>query len=159
MAIRKIRVDGDEVLRKTCKPVEKMTPRIQTLIDDMFDTMYEANGVGLAAPQVGILKRIVVIDVCDGDAYCLINPEIISSDGEQEGDEGCLSLPGLVGKVVRPNHVICKALDRDMKEITVEGEGLLARAICHELDHLDGVLYKDLAVDGLYSVEPPEKEK
>ena len=112
MAIRNIRVDGDEVLRKTCKPIEKMTPRLQTLIDDMFDTMYEANGVGLAAPQVGILKRIVVIDVCDGDAYCLINPEIISSDGEQEGDEGCLSLPGLVGKVVRPNHVVCKALDR-----------------------------------------------
>ena len=159
MAIRKIRVDGDEVLRKTCKPIEKMTPRLQTLIDDMFDTMYEANGVGLAAPQVGILKRRVVIDVCDGDAYCLINPEIVSSDGEQEGDEGCLSLPGLVGTVIRPNHVICKALDRDMNEITVEGEGLLARAICHELDHLDGVLYKDLAVDGLYSVEPPEKEK
>lgn len=159
MAIRKIRVDGDEILRKTCKPIEKMTPRLQTLIDDMFDTMYEANGVGLAAPQVGILKRIVVIDVCDGDAYCLINPEIISSDGEQEGDEGCLSLPGLVGTVIRPNHVICKALDRDMNEITVEGEGLLARAICHELDHLNGVLYKDLAVDGLYSVEPPEKEK
>ena len=108
---------------------------------------------------MGILKRIVVIDVCDGDAYCLINPEIVSSDGEQEGDEGCLSLPGLVGTVIRPNHVICKALDRDMNEITVEGEGLLARAICHELDHLDGVLYKDLAVDGLYSVEPPEKEK
>lgn len=159
MAIRNIRVDGDEVLRKTCKPVEKMTPRLQTLIDDMFDTMYEANGVGLAAPQVGILKRIVVIDICDGDAYCLINPEIISSDGEQEGDEGCLSLPGLVGKVVRPNHVVCKAFDRDMNEITVEGEGLLARAICHELDHLEGVLYKDLTVDGLYSVEPPEKEK
>ena len=158
MAIRNIRVDGDEVLRKVCKPIEKMTPRLQTLIDDMFDTMYEANGVGLAAPQVGILKRIVVIDRCDGESYCLINPEIISSDGEQEGDEGCLSLPGLVGKVVRPNHVVCKALDRDMNEITVEGEGLLARAICHELDHLDGVLYKDLVVDGLYSVEPPEKE-
>ncbi len=159
MAIRNIRTDGDEVLRKTCKPIEKMTPRLQTLIDDMFDTMYEANGVGLAAPQVGILKRVVVIDVCDGDAYCLINPEIISRDGEQEGDEGCLSLPGLVGTVIRPNHVVCKALDRDMNEITVEGEGLLARAICHELDHLDGVLYKDLAVDGLYSVEPPEQEK
>ena len=159
MAIRNIRTDGDEVLRKTCKPIEKMTPRLQTLIDDMFDTMYEANGVGLAAPQVGILKRVVVIDVCDGDAYCLINPEIISRDGEQEGDEGCLSLPGLVGTVLRPNHVVCKALDRDMNEITVEGEGLLARAICHELDHLDGVLYKDLAVDGLYSVEPPEQEK
>lgn len=159
MAIRNIRTDGDEVLRKTSKPIEKMTPRLQTLIDDMFDTMYEANGVGLAAPQVGILKRVVVIDVCDGDAYCLINPEIISRDGEQEGDEGCLSLPGLVGTVIRPNHVVCKALDRDMNEITVEGEGLLARAICHELDHLDGVLYKDLAVDGLYSVEPPEQEK
>ncbi len=159
MAIRNIRTDGDEVLRKICKPIEKMTPRLQTLIDDMFDTMYEANGVGLAAPQVGILKRVVVIDVCDGDAYCLINPEIISRDGEQEGDEGCLSLPGLVGTVIRPNHVVCKALDRDMNEITVEGEGLLARAICHELDHLDGVLYKDLAVDGLYSVEPPEQEK
>ncbi len=159
MAIRNIRTDGDEVLRKICKPIEKMTPRLQMLIDDMFDTMYEANGVGLAAPQVGILKRVVVIDVCDGDAYCLINPEIISRDGEQEGDEGCLSLPGLVGTVIRPNHVVCKALDRDMNEITVEGEGLLARAICHELDHLDGVLYKDLAVDGLYSVEPPEQEK
>lgn len=159
MAIRKIRTDGDEVLRKVCKPVEKMTPRIQTLIEDMFDTMYEANGVGLAAPQVGILKRIVVIDVCDGDSYCLINPQIISEEGEQEGDEGCLSLPGLVGKVIRPERVVCRALDENMNEITVEGEGLLARAICHELDHLDGVLYKDLAVDGLYSVNPPEKDK
>ena len=101
MAIRKIRLDGDDVLRKVCKPVEKMTPRIETLIDDMFDTMYEANGVGLAAPQVGILKRIVVIDVCDGDAYVLINPRITEADGEQLGDEGCLSLPGLVGKVKR----------------------------------------------------------
>lgn len=156
MAIRKIRLDGDDALRKTCKPVEKMTSRVQTLIDDMFDTMYEANGVGLAAPQVGILKRIVVIDVGDGNAYALINPQIADSDGEQEGDEGCLSLPGLVGCVKRPNHVICKALDRDMQEITVEGEGLLARAICHELDHLDGILYKDRAVDGLYSVETSE---
>lgn len=159
MAIRKIRLDGDDVLRKTCKPVEKMTPRIQTLIDDMFDTMYEANGVGLAAPQVGILKRIVVIDICEGEAYALINPQIIEADGEQEGDEGCLSLPGLVGTVKRPQHVICKAYDRDMNEITVEGEGLLARAICHELDHLDGILYKDKAEDGLYSVDAPSEEK
>lgn len=158
MAIRKIRLDGDDVLRKTCKPVEKMTPRIQTLIDDMFDTMYEANGVGLAAPQVGILKRIVVIDICEGEAYTLINPQIIEADGEQEGDEGCLSLPGLVGTVKRPQHVICKAYDRDMNEITVEGEGLLARAICHELDHLDGILYKDKAEDGLYSVDAPSEE-
>ena len=158
MAIRKIRLDGDDVLRKVCKPVEKMTPRIETLIDDMFDTMYEANGVGLAAPQVGILKRIVVIDVCDGDAYALINPQIIEADGEQLGDEGCLSLPGLVGKVKRPNHVICKAYDIDMDEITVEGEGLLARAICHELDHLDGILYKDKTEDGLYSVDAPTED-
>ena len=158
MAIRKIRLDGDDVLRKVCKPVEKMTPRIETLIDDMFDTMYEANGVGLAAPQVGILKRIVVIDVCDGDAYVLINPRITEADGEQLGDEGCLSLPGLVGKVKRPDHVICKAYDIDMNEITVEGEGLLARAICHELDHLDGILYKDKTEDGLYSVDAPTED-
>lgn len=157
MAIRKIRLDGDDVLRKECKPVDKLTPRIKTLIEDMFDTMYEANGVGLAAPQVGILKRIVVIDVCDGDAYALINPVIVEADGEQVGDEGCLSLPGLVGTVARPNHVVCKALDENMNEITVEGEGLLARAICHELDHLDGILYKDKTEDGLYSVEAPNE--
>lgn len=158
MAIRKIRVDGDDVLRKVCKPVDKMTGRIATLIEDMYDTMYEANGVGLAAPQVGILKRIVVIDVCDGEAYTLINPVIVEADGEQVGDEGCLSLPGLVGTVKRPNHVVCKALNENMEEITVEGEGLLARAICHELDHLEGVLYKDKVEDGLYSTEAPEEE-
>lgn len=158
MAIRKIRVDGDDVLRKVCKPVDKMTGRIETLIEDMYDTMYEANGVGLAAPQVGILKRIVVIDVCDGEAYTLINPVIIEADGEQIGDEGCLSLPGLVGTVKRPNHVICKALNENMEEIIVEGEGLLARAICHELDHLEGVLYKDKVEDGLYSTEAPEEK-
>lgn len=157
MAIRKIRLDGDEVLRKTCKPIEKMTARIETLIDDMFDTMYEANGVGLAAPQVGILKRLVVIDIGDDDPIVLINPEIVEEDGEQEGDEGCLSLPGLIGTVKRPNHVICKALDREMKEITVEGEGLKARAICHEVDHLDGILYKDKTEDGLYSVDAPQE--
>ncbi|MGN0152037.1 MAG: peptide deformylase [Wujia sp.] len=159
MAIRNIRVDGDDVLRKVCKPVEKMTARLQTLVDDMFDTMYEANGVGLAAPQVGILRRIVVIDVGEGEAYALINPEIVEADGEQEGDEGCLSLPGLVGTVKRPNHVICKALDENMMPITIEGEGLLARAICHELDHLDGILYKDKTEDGLYSVDTPEDER
>lgn len=159
MAIRKIRLDGDEILRKKCKPVEKITPRIKVLIQDMFDTMYEANGVGLAAPQVGILKRIVIIDVCDGNAYALINPVIVESDGEQIGDEGCISLPGLVGTVKRPNHVICKAYDCDMNEITLEGEGLLARAICHELDHLDGILYKDITEDGLYSLEAPKEDK
>ena len=153
MAIRNIRVDGDEILRKVCKPVKEMTKRTAELIEDMFETMYEANGVGLAAPQVGILKRIVVIDVGDGNQYCLINPEIISADGEQEGDEGCLSLPGLVGNVKRPNHVICKAYNENMEEITVEGEELLARAICHELDHLDGILYKDLATDGVHMLD------
>ena len=154
MAIRNIREDGDDVLRKVCKPVTKMTERLSQLIDDMFDTMYEANGVGLAAPQVGVLRRIVVIDVMDDNPLVLVNPEIVEQDGEQIGPEGCLSLPGLQGDVARPEHVICKALDRDMNEITVEGEGLLARAICHELDHLDGILYKDLAIDGLYKVEP-----
>ena len=159
MAIRNIREDGDEVLRKVCKPVTQMTDRLATLIDDMFDTMYEANGVGLAAPQVGVLRRIVVIDIGEGEPLVLINPVIVESDGEQVGAEGCLSLPGLQGEVARPQHVICKALDRDMQEITVEGEDLLARAICHELDHLDGILYKDLAIDGLYKVEPISEEE
>ena len=158
MAIRNIREDGDEVLRKVCKPVTQMTDRLATLIDDMFDTMYEANGVGLAAPQVGVLRRIVVIDIGEGEPLVLINPVIVESDGEQVGAEGCLSLPGLQGEVARPQHVICKALDRDMKEITVEGEDLLARAICHELDHLDGILYKDLAIDDLYKVEPVSED-
>lgn len=158
MAIRKIRVDGDDVLRKTCKPVEKMTPRLRTLIDDMYDTMYEANGVGLAAPQVGILKRIVVIDVCEGDAYTLINPVILKEEGEQTGDEGCLSLPGLAAKVTRPDHVICRAFDEDMQEYEIDAEGLLARAICHELDHLDGILYKDRAEGSLFSVEQEQAE-
>ncbi len=159
MATRKIRLDGDDVLRKVCKPIEKMTPRLQILIDDMYETMYEANGVGLAAPQVGILKRIVVIDIGDDNAYTLINPKIIEADGEQTGEEGCLSLPGLQGTVTRPNHVICEAYDEDMQLRQIEGEGLLARAICHELDHLDGILYKDKVEDGLYKVEPVEPEE
>ena len=154
MAIRIIREDGDDVLRKIYKPVENMTERLNTLIDDMFDTMYDANGVGLAAPQVGVLRRIVVIDTYEGNPLVLINPEIIETEGEQIGPEGCLSLPGLQGEVARPERVVCKALDRDMNEITVEGEGLLARAICHETDHLNGILYKDLTIDGLYKVEP-----
>ena len=159
MAIRNIRVDGDDILRMKCKPVKEITPRVTELIDDMFDTMYEASGVGLAAPQVGILKRIVVIDVMDGNPLVLINPEIVEADGEQVGEEGCLSLPGLAGEVARPSHVVCKAFDREMNPITVEGTDLLARCICHELDHLDGVLYKDLAIDGLYKVEPVQPEE
>lgn len=158
MAIRQIRFDGDDILRKKCKEVKEMTDRTITLIDDMFDTMYEANGVGLAAPQVGILKRIVVIDVDYENPYVLINPVIIERDGEQTGDEGCLSLPGKVATVTRPNHVICKCLNEDMEEIEIEGEGLLARAICHELDHLDGILYKDVADSPLRDVEYNEPE-
>ena len=158
MAIRQIRYDGDDILRKKCKEVKEMTDRTRTLIDDMFDTMYEANGVGLAAPQVGILKRLVVIDVDYEHPYVLINPVIVEKDGEQTGDEGCLSLPGKVATVTRPNHVICKCLNEDMEEIEIEGEGLLARAICHELDHLDGILYKDVAEGPLHDVEYNEPE-
>lgn len=158
MAIRNIRIDGDDILRKTCRPVTEMTPKIQELIDDMLETMYEADGVGLAAPQVGMLKRLVVIDVGEGPIV-LINPEIIEKSGEQTGMEGCLSLPGKAGEVTRPNHVVCKALNEDMEEITVEGEELLARAICHELDHLDGILYKDLAKNGLVDVETLSEEE
>ena len=157
MAIRTIRTDGDPVLRKISKPVKEITPKIVTLVDDMLDTMYEAMGVGLAAPQVGILKRIVVIDIGDGPIV-LINPEILETSGEQTGDEGCLSLPGKVATVTRPNHVICKCLNEDMEEVEIEGEGLLARAICHELDHLDGILYKDVADSPLRDVEYNEPE-
>lgn len=159
MAIRQVRYDGDEILRKKCKEVKVMNDRTLTLIEDMFDTMYEAGGVGLAAPQVGILKRIVVIDVEDENQYVMINPAIIEKDGEQTGDEGCLSLPGKVAVVTRPNHVICRCLNENMEEIEIEGEGLLARAICHEVDHLDGILYKDVADEPLRDVELPEEEE
>lgn len=140
MAIRKIRIMGDRILTKKCRPVEEMTPKIKTLINDMLDTMYDAYGVGLAAPQVGILKRIVVIDVGDRP-WVLINPEITETSGEQSGDEGCLSLPGKSGTVTRPNVVTVKAYDENMESFTLTGEGLLARAICHECDHLDGIMY------------------
>lgn len=153
MALRQIRYDGDEILRKKCKEVKVMNDRILTLIEDMFDTMYETGGVGLAAPQVGILKRVVVIDVDDDNQYVLINPEIIKKDGEQTGDEGCLSLPGKVAEVTRPNYVVCRCLNENMEPIEIEGEGLLARAICHEVDHLDGILYKDVANGPLRDVE------
>ncbi|MBE5831705.1 MAG: peptide deformylase [Butyrivibrio sp.] len=143
MALRTIREYGDDVLERKCKEVKEVTPRIRELVEDMLETMYEANGVGLAAPQVGILKRIVVIDVSpEADSpIIMINPEIIEADGEQTGYEGCLSIPGKSGIVTRPNHVRAKAYDLDMKEFEIEGEELLARAICHELDHLDGHMY------------------
>ena len=144
MAIREVRVMGDDILRKPCKEVTKMTLRTQLLIGDMIETMYEQNGVGLAAPQVGILKRIVVIDVRDDNGpIVMINPEILETAGEQSGDEGCLSVPGKAGCVTRPYYVKAKFLNENMEEMIIEGEELLARAICHELDHLDGVLYVD----------------
>ena len=145
MAIREVRIMGDDILGKQCKPVTKMTMRTKILIEDMLDTMYEKYGVGLAAPQVGVLKQIVVIDVGEGPIV-LINPEIIETSGEQTGEEGCLSLPGKWGIVTRPNYV------------ELEGEGLLARAFCHEIDHLAGHMYVERVEDGLHDVEPPEEE-
>ena len=143
MAIREIRTIGDEVLRKECKLVKEMTPRTAELIEDMFDTMYQANGVGLAAPQVGVRKQIVVIDVEDGNQYVLINPEILETSGSQTGPEGCLSVPG----------------NENMEEYVLEGEGLLARAICHECDHLSGVLYVDKVEGELEDVSAEFEEE
>lgn len=158
MALRTIRVQGDSVLTKKSRTVDKMTPRIGELITDMLDTMYDAMGVGLAAPQVGILKRIVVIDVGEGPIV-LINPEILETSGEQTGDEGCLSVPGMAGQVTRPNYVKVKAQDEDMNEVEYEGEGLLARAFCHELDHLDGHMYTELVEGELHHVSYDEDEE
>lgn len=155
MAIRTIRLEDDPVLSKKCRPVEEMTDKIHQLINDMLDTMYEANGVGLAAPQVGILKKIVVVDVGDGPIV-LINPQILETEGEQTGDEGCLSVPGMAGEVTRPNYVKVKALNEEMEEFEVEGSELLARAFCHEIDHLDGIMYTSLVKGGLHPVEYDE---
>ena len=158
MAIREIRTMGDEVLTKKCKEVTAMTPRTMFLIEDMIDTMYEANGVGLAAPQVGILKRIVVIDVGEGPMV-LINPEILEASGEQTGSEGCLSVPGKAGEVTRPNYVKIKALNEEMEEVIYEGTELLARAFCHEIDHLDGHLYVEKVEGELYDATYEEGEE
>lgn len=158
MALREIRVQGDPVLGKVCKPITEVTPKIVDLIDDMIETMYEANGVGLAAPQVGILKRLVVIDVGEGPIV-MINPTIVSADGEQTGSEGCLSVPGKAGQVTRPNHVIVRFFDEEMNECEVEGTELLARAICHELDHLDGHIYVEKVEGELYDVNYDEEEE
>ena len=157
MALRTIRVQGDSVLTKKSRTVDKMTPRIGELITDMLDTMYDAMGVGLAAPQVGILKRIVVIDVGEGPIV-LINPAILETSGEQTGDEGCLSVPGMAGQVTRPNYVKVKALDVNMNEQIYEGEGLLARAFCHEIDHLDGKMYTELVEGELHKVTYDEED-
>ena len=155
MAIRTIREMGDNVLTKECRPITEVTDRIRVLAEDMLDTMYENNGVGLAAPQVGILKQLVVIDVGDGPII-LINPEIIATDGEQTGDEGCLSYPGKVGTVTRPNYVKVRALDIEMKPFEMEGTELLARAFCHEIDHLHGQMYVDKVIGGIREVNYEE---
>lgn len=165
MAIRNIRIIGDEVLNKECREVTKMNDHTRTLIEDMLDTMYDANGVGLAAPQVGVLKRIVVIDVSpdEPDPIILINPRIVEKSGEQTGYEGCLSVPNKSGEVTRPNYVKCVALNEDMEPIEVEGTELLARAICHELDHPDGHLYVELVegdlVDNRAEYDEDEEEE
>jgi len=159
MALRNIREMGDEVLSKECKEVKEMTPRTMELIEDMIDTMYEANGVGLAAPQVGVLKRIVVIDVTGEDLHILINPRIVECSGEQTGQEGCLSVPGKSGVVTRPNYVKAVALDEKMRPIEIEGTELLARAICHELDHLEGHLYVEKVEGPLVDVTYDDDEE
>ena len=157
MALRQIRYVGDAVLTKVCREVTEVTPKIRDLIDDMFETMYEANGVGLAAPQVGILKRIVTIDVGEGQLV-MINPRIIETAGSQTGEEGCLSLPGKAGIVTRPNYVMARAFDEEMQEFEIEGTELLARAICHEVDHLDGHVYTEKVEGELHDVVYEDQE-
>jgi len=151
MALRKIRMYGDSVLEKPTKVVTAVTPRIKELIDDMIDTMHDAEGVGLAAPQVGVLRKIVVIDVGEGPRI-FINPRVIETEGEQTGEEGCLSLPGKCGIVTRPNYVKAMAYDMDMNEFEIEGTDLFARAMCHEFDHLEGIMYVDKAEGGIKDV-------
>lgn len=149
---------GDKILEKSCKPVREMTPRTRELIQDMLDTMYQAEGVGLAAPQVGILKRIFVIDIGEGPII-MVNPEILETSGEQTGQEGCLSLPGQAGVVTRPNYVKVRALDENMQEYELEGNELLARAICHEYDHLDGIMYVRHVEGDLIDLSEEEEEE
>ena len=157
MALRTIRILGDPVLGKVCKEVKEVNDKITELIDDMLETMYEANGVGLAAPQVGILKRIVVMDVGEGPIV-MINPQILETSGEQIGDEGCLSYPGKAGQVTRPNYVKARFQEEDMEWCEIEGTELLARCICHELDHLDGHMYTEKVEGPIHDVKYEEEE-
>ncbi len=159
MAIRQIRLIGDDILTKKCKPVKEMNSRTRELIDDMFETMYDKDGVGLAAPQVGVLKRIIVIDVEDGNQYVLINPEILEMSGSQTDLEGCLSVPGKNGQVTRAEYVKVRAFDEDMNEFELEAEGLLSRCIQHECDHLEGKMYVDLVEGELYDVADEDREE
>lgn len=161
MALRNIRKIGDEILEKRAREIKEDSERLQELISDMFETMYAADGVGLAAPQVGILKRLFVVD-CSEDktgALVFINPEILETAGEQTGSEGCLSYPGMCGIVTRPDYVKAKALNREFKEFVIEAEGLLARAILHENDHLNGVMYTDKVIGEVYESGNEEAER
>ncbi len=157
MAIRNIRINDDPILRKKCREITEVNDRIRELVQDMQDTMYEADGVGLAAPQVGILKRVVIIDIGEGPIV-MINPVILESEGEQTGSEGCLSVPGKVGIVTRPYKVKAKAYDLEMNEFEIQGEDLLARAICHELAHLEGDLYIDHVEGELFDTSDLDEE-
>lgn len=158
MAIRIIRLDKDEILKKKSREVEVIDEKIQTLIDDMIETMYKFNGVGLSAVQVGVLKRVVVIDVDDGTGVkILINPKITKMKGEHEVEEGCLSFPNQYAKLVRPKEVTVEALDRNGKKITIKAKDLLAQAICHELDHLDGIVFIDKMIPGTLEYAKPEE--
>lgn len=157
MALRTIRIQGDPVLTKKCREITEMTPKIKELIDDMLDTMYEANGVGLAGPQVGVLKRIVVIDIGEGRLLCQSGDS--GKVRRADGDEGCLSLPGKAGTVTRPNYVKAHAFDENMEEYEIEGTELMARAICHELDHLDGHMYTEIVEGPLHDVTYDDPEE
>ena len=159
MAIREIRLSGDEILRKTSREVEEVTDKIRELLDDMVETMHKYNGVGLAAPQVGILKRVIVIDLYDGEAPLqLVNPKIIKAKGKQEVEEGCLSFPNEYAKMVRPKEVTVEALDRDGKKVIITGKDLLAQALAHEIDHLNGILFVDNMIPGTLEYIDPENK-
>ena len=160
MAIRNIREEGDEILRKISKEVENIDEKILTLIDDMIETMHKANGVGLAAVQVGILKRVIVIDLYDDKGpISLINPVIIKEKGSQEVEEGCLSFPNQYAKMIRPKEVIVEGLDREGKKIKINAKDLLAQALCHEVDHLNGIVFKDNMIPGTLEIVNPEDIK
>ena len=163
MALREIRLEGDPILYKQARPVEKMTDRMKTLVDDMLDTMYDGEGIGLAAPQVGILRRIFVIDTSEEDEekdpLVFINPEVLETRGEQKGSEGCLSVPGKIANVIRPSFVRIKACDKDMREFILEAEEVLARVILHEYDHLDGHLYPEKAEGPLMDIEEIDEDQ
>lgn len=157
MALRNIVLDGDPILRKISRPVEEVNDKVRMILDDMVETMQDANGLGLAAPQIGILRRMFVVGMEDGSVYYVVNPEIIEKRGKQTGEEGCLSVPDYYGTVERPQYIKIKALDREGKEQVIEAEDFLAVAMCHEYDHLDGILYTDKAED-IFELGAEEEE-